>query len=59
MNYYAVKKGRTPGIYMTWDDCKKQVMGHSGAVYKKFTSLQEAENFIKASDENFYKKKIK
>ena len=24
---YAVKKGRKPGIYMSWDACKAQVMG--------------------------------
>lgn len=46
MNYYAVKKGHTPGIYLTWDDCKKQVMGYSGAVYKKFTNVEDAASFI-------------
>lgn len=25
MKFYAVKKGRTPGIYRTWDEAKKQV----------------------------------
>ena len=34
--YYAVKKGREPGIYESWDECKKMVMGYSGAIYKKF-----------------------
>ena len=46
MNYYAVKEGRNPGIYMTWDDCKKQVMGYSGAIYKKFSNLEEANLFV-------------
>ena len=23
--FYAVKAGRTPGIYETWSDCEKQV----------------------------------
>lgn len=46
MNYYAVKDGRVPGIYNTWDDCKKQVMGYSGAVYKKFSNIEDAKNFI-------------
>ena len=31
--YYAVKKGRTPGIYMTWDDCRKMVDGFPDAKY--------------------------
>ena len=44
--YYAVAKGKTPGIYLTWNDCKDQVDGFSGAVYKSFLTLQEAELFI-------------
>lgn len=46
--YYAVAKGRTPGIYFTWDDCKAQVEQFSGAVYKSFLTIQEAERFISA-----------
>ncbi|MGM0396999.1 MAG: viroplasmin family protein [Bacillota bacterium] len=44
--YYAVKNGLVPGIYDTWDQCKEQVHGFPGAVYKKFTTLKEAEEFI-------------
>ena len=40
--YYAVKKGLTPGIYRSWDECKKQVDGYSGASYKSFKTEQEA-----------------
>ena len=25
-NYYAVKQGKVPGIYRTWDACKAQVL---------------------------------
>ena len=46
--YYAVAKGRTPGIYFTWEDCKVQVDGFSGAVYKSFPTIQEAEQFMSA-----------
>ena len=46
--YYAVAKGKTPGIYLTWNDCKAQVDGFSGAVYKGFATIQEAEEFVKA-----------
>ncbi|RIB26388.1 hypothetical protein C2G38_2064978 [Gigaspora rosea] len=34
--YYAVKIGRQPGIYLTWDECLAQVKGFSGSKYKKF-----------------------
>lgn len=44
--YYAVRKGKTPGIYDTWDECKDQVMGYSGAEYKKFNTENEAKNFM-------------
>lgn len=46
--YYAVKKGKTPGIYTSWDECKAQVDGFSGAVYKSFKTMNEAEDFIGA-----------
>ncbi|NLY20494.1 MAG: reverse transcriptase-like protein [Tissierellia bacterium] len=52
MNYYAVKKGRKPGIYGTWAECETQVKGFSGAVYKKFNNLKEAESFIDGVEKN-------
>lgn len=45
-NFYAVKVGRNPGVYRTWDECKKEIAGFSGAVYKKFKTREEALNFI-------------
>ena len=44
--YYAVRVGKTPGIYLTWDDCKEMVDGYPGAKYKSFGSLMEAEAFL-------------
>ncbi len=44
--YYAVKVGRQVGIYQTWADCQKQVTGYSGAIFKSFSTLEEAEAFI-------------
>ncbi len=43
---YAVKVGRVPGLYSTWEECKRQVMGFSGAVYKGFEKKEEAEQFL-------------
>lgn len=45
-NYYAVKVGRKPGIYLNWDDCKKQVHGFPGAIYKKWKMREEAEKYL-------------
>lgn len=44
--YYAVRIGKTPGIYLSWDDCKAMVDGYSGAKYKSFSSIEEAEAFL-------------
>ncbi|MDO4594008.1 MAG: ribonuclease H family protein [Tissierellia bacterium] len=46
MKYYAVKKGRSPGIYKTWDQCQKEVIGFKGAIFKSFKNYEEAYNFI-------------
>ena len=46
--YYAVKNGKDglSGVYLTWEDCKAQVEGVSGARYKGFSTLEEAEAFM-------------
>ena len=52
--YYVVKEGRTPGIYFTWEDCKKMVEGYPKPIYRGFETLAEAEAFYtgKASAES-------
>lgn len=44
--YYAVKNGITPGIYSTWDECKKMVDGFPRAEYKSFPTLAEAQAYL-------------
>lgn len=46
MTYYAVAKGHNVGIYNFWNDAKEQVLGYSGAIYKKFENETDAEDFI-------------
>ena len=46
---YAVKSGRVPGLYNTWDECKAQVNGYSGAEYKSFANYDDAVSYIKGS----------
>lgn len=45
-NFYAVKKGKTPGIYTSWEECRVQVEGVSGAKYKGFATEEEALRFM-------------
>ncbi len=47
--YYAVQKGRVPGVYLTWEECKKQVDGFSGAAFKSFPTMEEARQFVKGA----------
>lgn len=44
--YYAVKIGRKPGIYLTWRACKAEVDGFSGARYKSFLRIQDADDYM-------------
>ena len=50
MKYYSVRKGRNPGIYNTWEECSREVIGFKGAAYKKFTSYDDALNFMRESE---------
>lgn len=45
--FYAVRRGRVPGIYGSWAECSTHVHGFSGAIFKRFLSLQEAEDFMR------------
>jgi len=48
--YYAVKKGRKTGVFTEWTECKKQIDGFSGAIYKSFESSEEAEKYLIAGN---------
>lgn len=52
MKYYGVKKGRRPGVYTSWAECSEQINKYSGAVFKKFDTQKEANEFV-------YGKKVK
>ena len=46
MKYYAVKVGKKTGIFNTWEECKEQVDGFEGALYKSFSKLEDANNYL-------------
>ncbi|MEM9142740.1 MAG: ribonuclease H family protein [Bacteroidota bacterium] len=48
--FYVVWKGKRPGIYETWEDCKAQISGYKGAQYKSFSSFPDAK---KAFNEDY------
>lgn len=47
--YYVVWHGVNPGIYDSWDECKAQVNGCEGAIYKGFPTREEAEEAYASS----------
>lgn len=52
MKVYAVAKGKTTGIFNTWEECQESVKGISGAIYKSFKgeyARTDAENFLRNS----------
>ena len=48
--FYAVRKGKKTGIFMTWDECKSQVQGYSAAEYKSFKTREEALEYLNNED---------
>lgn len=51
--FYVVWKGKLPGIYTSWEDCKKQIDGFPEAVYKSFKDKTLAENAFNEGSENY------
>ncbi|KKF96548.1 Ribonuclease H [Ceratocystis platani] len=52
--FYAVRKGRVPGVYSTWTDCQGQIVGYKGAVFKSFPSLSDAQAFVEGHNPQSY-----
>jgi len=46
IKYYAVRKGKRPGVYTSWADCEAQVKGVNGAEYKSFSAEEEADEYM-------------
>ncbi len=48
--FYAVRKGKTTGIFTSWADCKASVDGYPGVEYKGYATLAEARAYMGDSD---------
>jgi ribonuclease HI len=55
---YAVKSGRQTGIFDSWDRCQEQIKGFSGAEYKSFKSVADAQKYLNGTLEPKQKKEI-
>ncbi|KAM4804857.1 ribonuclease H1 isoform X3 [Urocitellus parryii] len=47
--FYAVRRGRRTGVFLTWNECKAQVDRFPAARFKKFASEDEAWAFVRNS----------
>ncbi|MBN1696868.1 MAG: ribonuclease H family protein [Spirochaetales bacterium] len=45
--YYAVWRGRTIGIFDSWEACKEQIDHYANAGFKSFNTLEAAEDALK------------
>lgn len=54
---YVVWRGKTPGLYARWEDCKKQVEGFTGALYMGFPTLELAQQAQKEDPWKYISKK--
>lgn len=44
--FYAVKRGRTTGIFNSWDECKNNTDGYPSAEFKSFKTAGEAAEYL-------------
>lgn len=51
--FYVVWKGKKTGVFTSWDTCKKQIDGYTGAQYKAFANRVDAEKAFKESYEKY------
>ncbi|XP_073073276.1 ribonuclease H1 isoform X3 [Manis javanica] len=47
--FYAVRRGRKPGVFLTWAECRAQVDRFPAARFKKFATEEEAWAFVRTS----------
>lgn len=50
MKYYAVKAGRTKGVFDSWAACQESINGFAGADFKSFSTQEEAKAYINNVD---------
>lgn len=53
-SFYAIAIGEKRGVFTSWNDCKPFIENYKGAVYKKFSTIEEANNFIEEYSNRLY-----
>ena len=55
--FYVVWKGKKPGIFDSWKECKKSIANYAGAEYKSFESFDVAKKAYNGNYADFKGKK--
>ncbi|HNW71985.1 MAG TPA: viroplasmin family protein [Bacteroidales bacterium] len=56
--FYVVWQGKQPGIYEGWADCRKQVEGFNGALFKGFPTRELAQSALNDDPSKYLSKKL-
>lgn len=49
--FYGIQRGRVPGVYTDWATAQEQIRGFTRPRYRKFSTREEAEEFVKSGQE--------
>jgi len=55
--YYVVWVGKNPGVYTSWGECQKQVVGFEGAKYMSFPNQEQAATALRKGMGSYLGKK--
>lgn len=50
--FYGIQRGRVPGVYTNWSTAQEQIRGFVRPRYKKFSTREEAEEFVRLGQGN-------
>lgn len=54
VKYYAVHRGRQPGVFDSWRQCKRSIGGVVGPIYKVCKTRYDAEHFVQNGRMKYY-----
>lgn len=49
--FYGIQRGRIPGVYTDWTKAQEQIRGFTRPRYRKFSTREEAEEFVRSGQE--------
>ncbi|EWC43405.1 hypothetical protein DRE_07652 [Drechslerella stenobrocha 248] len=50
--FYGVRSGGIPGVYTSWEECQKHVVGVKNPKFRHFSTREEAEAFVRGVGEH-------